>query len=58
MRVGAANFMMLTDAVRLNPAFNATEKDVTDAVRKWLVNSRDREGHRRSKTAPEEQQST
>ena len=33
-------------AVKRNPSFTAPEKDVTEAVRKWLVNSRDREGYR------------
>ena len=39
-------YCCFSGAVKRNPSFTATEKDVAVAVRKWLVNSRDREGYR------------
>ncbi|KAF0294499.1 hypothetical protein FJT64_007862 [Amphibalanus amphitrite] len=38
-------------AVKQNPALSVTEKDIANAIGKWLVNSRDREGYRTARQA-------
>ncbi|XP_043212048.1 uncharacterized protein LOC122391391 isoform X3 [Amphibalanus amphitrite] len=38
-------------AVKQNPALSVTEKEIANAIGKWLVNSRDREGYRTARQA-------